>query len=62
MKLKYKKKKNSLKIVFKLNDYILYDKEGKTEIKGIVECLRDILEKEKGVAYGNNTNNIQRGE
>ena len=44
MKLKYKKKKNSLKIVFKLNDYILYDKEGKTEIKGIVECLRDILQ------------------
>ena len=44
MKMKYKKKKNSLKIVFKLNDYILYDKEGKTEIKGIVECLRDILQ------------------
>ena len=44
MKLKYKKKKNSLKIVFKINDYILYDKEGKTEIKGIVECLRDILQ------------------
>lgn len=44
MKLKYKKKKNSLKIVFKLNDYILYDKEGKTEIKGIVECLNTIIE------------------
>ena len=48
MKLKYKKKKNSVKIVFKLNDYILYDKEGKTEIKGIVECLKDILQEIKG--------------
>ena len=48
MKMKYKKKKNSLKIVFKLNDYILYDKEGKNEIKGIVECLRDILQEIKG--------------
>ena len=48
MKLKYKKKKNSVKIVFKLNDYILYDKEGKTEIKGIVECLRDIIQEVKG--------------
>lgn len=47
MKLKYKKKKNSLKIVFKLNEYILYNKEGKTEIKGIVECLRDILQEIK---------------
>ena len=41
-------KKNSLKIVFKMNDYILYNKEGKTEIKGIVECLRDILKEIKG--------------
>ena len=48
MKLKYKKKKNNLKIVFKLNDYILYNKEGKNEIKGIVECLRDILQEIKG--------------
>lgn len=48
MKLKYKKKKNSLKIVFKLNDYILYDKEEKNEIKSIVECLRDILQEIKG--------------
>ena len=48
MKLKYKKKKNSVKIVFKLNDYILYDNEGKTEIKGIVERLRDILQEIKG--------------
>ena len=45
--MKIKIKKNSLKIVFKLNDYILYDKEGKTEIKGIVECLRDILQEIK---------------
>ena len=44
MKMKYKKKKNSLKIVFKLNDYILYDKEEKNEIKGIVECINTILE------------------
>ena len=49
MKLKYKKKKNSLKIVFKLNDYILYDNNTKIEIKGILEVIRDILEKEKGV-------------
>ena len=48
MKLKYKKKKNSLKIVFKLDDYILYNEQGKTEIKGIVECLRDILQEIKG--------------
>ena len=48
MKLKCKKKKNGLKIVFKIDDYILYDKEGKTEIKGIVECLRDILQEIKG--------------
>ena len=47
MKLKYKKKKNSLKIVFKLNEYILYNKEGKTEIRGIVECLKDILQEIK---------------
>ena len=62
MKLKIKNKKNSLKIVFKINDYNLYDKNTKIEIKGILEAIRDILEKEKGVAYGNNTNNIQRGE
>lgn len=46
--MKIKIKKNGLKIVFKLDDYILYDKEGKTEIKGIVECLRDILQEIKG--------------
>ena len=60
--MKLKIKKNSLKIVFKINDYNLYDKNTKIEIKGILEAIRDILEKEKGVAYGNNTNNIQRGE
>ena len=48
MKLKIKNKKTGLKIVFKLNDYILYNKEGKMEIKGIVECLRDILQEIKG--------------
>ena len=48
MKLKIKNKKYGLKIVFKLNEYILYNKEGKTEIKGIVECLRDILQEIKG--------------
>ena len=47
MKLKYKKKKNKQIIVFKMNDYILYNKEGKTGIKGIVECLRDILQEIK---------------
>ena len=48
MKLKIKNKKLGLKIVFKLNDYILYNEQGKTEIKGIVECLRDILQEIKG--------------
>lgn len=47
MKLKIKNKKYGLKIVFKMNDYILYNKEGKTEIKGVVECLRDILQEIK---------------
>ena len=47
MKLKIKNKKNSLKIVFKINDYNLYDKNTKIEIKGILEAIRDILEKEE---------------
>ena len=47
--MKIKIKKNSLKIVFKINDYNLYDKNTKIEIKGILEAIRDILEKEKGV-------------
>ena len=47
--MKLKIKKNSLKIVFKLNDYILYDKNTKIEIKGILEAIRDILEKDREV-------------
>ena len=42
--MKLKIKKNGLKIVFKIDDYILYNKEGKTEIKGIVEILGHILD------------------
>ena len=47
MKLKIKNKKTGLKIVFKINDYNLYDKNKKIEIKGILEAIRDILEKEE---------------
>lgn len=47
--MKLKIKKNSLKIVFKINDYNLYDKNTKIEIKGILEAIRDILEKDREV-------------
>lgn len=47
--MKLKIKKSSLKIVFKINDYNLYDKNTKIEIKGILEAIRDILEKDREV-------------
>ena len=47
--MKLKIKKNSLKIVFKINDYNLYDKNTKIEIKGILEAIRDNLEKDRQV-------------
>jgi len=45
MKLKYKKKKNSLKIVFKLNEYILSSLNEKGEILKILEYIERFKEK-----------------
>ena len=45
MKLKYKKKKNNLKIVFKLDDYILSSLNEKGEILKILEYIERFSDK-----------------